>query len=169
MELAICACAPMVVGIPLKIWNAIRIERKLEEQGTAAAGGAAGCAAAADQSALSVQHAELDCFAGAVAAGAGARDDCEAGEYSAGAAEGPRGLCAVSRRTGVHGRLSGYRGGAVWRRKLKVVKEIAEETLDVVVPSMLLQPLIENSIKHGLEPRISGGTMTLRSRIDEGS
>jgi two-component system LytT family sensor kinase len=34
---------------------------------------------------------------------------------------------------------------------------------------MLLQPLIENSIKHGLEPRISGGTVTLRSRItDEG-
>ena len=26
-------CAPIVVGIPLKIWNAIRIERKLEEQG----------------------------------------------------------------------------------------------------------------------------------------
>jgi len=49
--------------------------------------------------------------------------------------------------------------------KLRVVKEIAEETLPVVVPSMLLQPLIENSIKHGLEPRISGGTVTLRSRI----
>jgi two-component system LytT family sensor kinase len=32
---------------------------------------------------------------------------------------------------------------------------------------MLLQPLIENSIKHGLEPRISGGTVTLRSRITE--
>jgi two-component system LytT family sensor kinase len=29
VELAICACAPVVVGIPLKIWNAIRIERKL--------------------------------------------------------------------------------------------------------------------------------------------
>jgi two-component system LytT family sensor kinase len=49
--------------------------------------------------------------------------------------------------------------------KLRVVKEIAEETLDVTVPSMLLQPLIENSIKHGLEPRIGGGTVTLRSRI----
>src|SRR6185437_6726364 len=32
VELAICACAPVVVGIPLKIWNAIRTERKLEEQ-----------------------------------------------------------------------------------------------------------------------------------------
>ena len=49
--------------------------------------------------------------------------------------------------------------------KLRVVKEIADETLPVVVPSMMLQPLIENSIKHGLEPRISGGTVTLRSRI----
>ena len=49
--------------------------------------------------------------------------------------------------------------------KLRVVKEIAEDTLPVVVPSMLLQPLIENSIKHGLEPRIGGGTVTLRSRL----
>jgi two-component system LytT family sensor kinase len=33
---------------------------------------------------------------------------------------------------------------------------------------MILQPLIENSIKHGLEPRISGGTITIRSRLDAG-
>jgi two-component system LytT family sensor kinase len=50
--------------------------------------------------------------------------------------------------------------------KLRVVKEIAPESLDVVVPSMLLQPLIENSIKHGLEPRIGGGSITLRSRVE---
>jgi len=38
-----------------------------------------------------------------------------------------------------------------------------------LVPSILLQPLIENSIKHGLEPRIHGGTITLRSRLQGAS
>ena len=50
--------------------------------------------------------------------------------------------------------------------KLRVIKEIAPETLEFMVPCMLLQPLIENSIKHGLEPRLQGGTVTLRSRIE---
>jgi two-component system LytT family sensor kinase len=50
--------------------------------------------------------------------------------------------------------------------KLKVKKEIDPLTLPILVPSILLQPLIENSIKHGLEPRLHGGTVTLRSRLD---
>jgi len=50
--------------------------------------------------------------------------------------------------------------------KLHVEKDIDPLTLEVLVPSILLQPLIENSIKHGLEPRIHGGTITLRSRLE---
>jgi two-component system LytT family sensor kinase len=49
--------------------------------------------------------------------------------------------------------------------KLKVHKELDPDTLDFIVPSMLLQPLVENSIKHGLAPKIEGGNITLRSRI----
>ena len=55
------------------------------------------------------------------------------------------------------------------REKLRVTKELDPDTMDSLVPSMLLQPLVENSIKHGLAPKIDGGSITLRSRLDEGS
>jgi two-component system LytT family sensor kinase len=47
--------------------------------------------------------------------------------------------------------------------KLRVRKETAPDTLDIVVPSMILQPLVENSIKHGLSRKIGAGTITIRS------
>jgi len=34
----------------------------------------------------------------------------------------------------------------------------------MLVPSMLLQPLVENSIRHGISGKIGGGTITLRAR-----
>jgi two-component system LytT family sensor kinase len=52
--------------------------------------------------------------------------------------------------------------------KLIVRKDIADDTLDAIVPSMILQPLVENSIKHGLSRKIGAGTITLRSRRDQG-
>ena len=46
---------------------------------------------------------------------------------------------------------------------LVVEKRIAPETLDQMVPSMLLQPLVENSIKHGISRKVGGGRITISS------
>ncbi|MGO9269757.1 MAG: sensor histidine kinase, partial [Terriglobia bacterium] len=53
------------------------------------------------------------------------------------------------------------------RDKLKVVKDLDPASLEAMVPSMLLQPLVENCIKHGLSPKVEGGSITLRSRLIE--
>lgn len=55
------------------------------------------------------------------------------------------------------------------REKLQVIKDLDPASLDVMVPSMLLQPLIENSIKHGLSSKIEGGSIFLRSRVNDSS
>src|SRR5438067_67756 len=49
-----------------------------------------------------------------------------------------------------------------------VDKEISPDTLDVVVLSMILQPLIENSIKHGLSRKVGGGRITIRAEVRDG-
>jgi two-component system LytT family sensor kinase len=49
--------------------------------------------------------------------------------------------------------------------KLRFVNETEPDTLDRLIPSMLLQPIIENSIKHGLSSKIEGGVITLRTRL----
>src|ERR1700724_2905722 len=51
------------------------------------------------------------------------------------------------------------------RDKLKVIKDLDPASLEAMVPSMLLQPLVENCIKHGLSPKVEGGSITLRSRV----
>jgi two-component system, LytTR family, sensor kinase len=52
--------------------------------------------------------------------------------------------------------------------KLTIEKAIDPASLDVVLPSMLLQPLVENSIKHGLSPKIGEGRITIRSQRQNG-
>lgn len=52
--------------------------------------------------------------------------------------------------------------------QLRVEKQISPATLDVVVPSLILQPLVENSIKHGLSPKVGGGRITIRSVLRDG-
>jgi two-component system, LytTR family, sensor kinase len=52
--------------------------------------------------------------------------------------------------------------------KLRFVEAVETETLDMLMPSMLLQPLVENSIKHGLSAKVEGGTITLEAKRVEG-
>jgi len=164
VELAICACAPVVVGIPLKIWNAIRIERKLEEQSR--------MLMEARLDALQRQINPHFLFNTLNSITSLVRSKPElAREMIVKLANILRALLkdreAFVPFSDELAFTDDYLDIEVVRfgEKLRVVKEIADETLAVMVPSMLLQPLIENSIKHGLEPRISGGTVTLRSRI----
>jgi two-component system LytT family sensor kinase len=164
VELAICACAPVVVGIPLKIWNAIRIERKLEEQSRLL------MEARLDALQRQINPHFLFNTLNSITSLVRSRPEL-AREMIVKLANILR-VLLKDREAFVPfseelAFTDDYLDIEVVRfgEKLRVVKEIAEETLPVVVPSMLLQPLIENSIKHGLEPRISGGTVTLRSRI----
>ena len=167
VELAICACSPVVVGIPLKIWNAVRIEQKLEEQGRLL------LEARLDALQRQINPHFLFNTLNSIASLIRSKPEL-AREMIVKLGNILRMLLREGEAFVALGEeltfTDDYLDIEVVRfgEKLRVVKEIAADTLDVVVPSMLLQPLIENSIKHGLEPRISGGTVTLRSRIEHG-
>ena len=48
--------------------------------------------------------------------------------------------------------------------RLQVLFDIDPATLSQPIPTLLLQPLIENALKHGLAPRCGGGTLVIASR-----
>lgn len=52
------------------------------------------------------------------------------------------------------------------RARLAVSIDVPEEMLSATFPVMMLQILIENAIKHGLEPKIDGGRIDIRAAVD---
>jgi len=54
------------------------------------------------------------------------------------------------------------------RDKLKIFKELEPSSLEHLVPSMILQPLVENALKHGIADKVEGGSIYLRSRAADG-
>jgi two-component system LytT family sensor kinase len=52
--------------------------------------------------------------------------------------------------------------------KLRFAEMVEPATMDMLIPSMLLQPLVENCIKHGLSAKVEGGTITLEAKLVEG-
>lgn len=166
MEALICLTAVMVVGIPLKIWNNARIELKLEEQQV--------LLLQARMEALQSQINPHFLFNTLNSIASLVRFDPEA------ARDLIVKLASILRRmlrkteAFTHLRdeidfIDDYLSIEVvrfGRDKLRIEKQLDPDTLDAIVPSMILQPLIENSIKHGLAPKIDGGSITVRSRFE---
>jgi two-component system, LytTR family, sensor kinase len=53
--------------------------------------------------------------------------------------------------------------------RLTIQMDIAPETLRARVPNLILQPLVENAIKHGIEPRARPGRIELRAHRHNGT
>jgi len=53
--------------------------------------------------------------------------------------------------------------------RLKVHWDVAGVPPQALVPSLLLQPLLENAVGHGIEPLPDGGTVTIRGRVEAGA
>jgi two-component system, LytTR family, sensor kinase len=51
-----------------------------------------------------------------------------------------------------------------FRDRLTVIFDVQSDTLHALVPNLLLQPLVENAIKHGIGPRPTPGEITVRAR-----
>ena len=166
MQALVWLSAPITVGIALKVWDALRIELKLEEQKR--------LLLEARLDALQRQINPHFLFNTLNSIAALVRSQPElAREMTVKLANILRALLKDHdtyvpfneelKFTDDYLDIEVVRFGA---DKLRVEKEIDPRTLAVLVPSILLQPLIENSIKHGLEPRIHGGTVTVRSRLE---
>jgi len=165
VEAAIYATSLMVIGTQLKIWNSVRIQIKLEEQER--------LLLQARMEALQNQINPHFLFNTLNSVSSLVRFDPDR------ARELIIKLANILRRL-LHSSdsfvplreelefIDNYLDIEVVRfgpDKLRVVKELDPASLDAMVPSMLLQPLIENSIKHGLSSKIDGGSIYLRSRF----
>jgi signal transduction histidine kinase len=53
--------------------------------------------------------------------------------------------------------------------RLRVEAELDEEALECRVPPFVLQPLVENAVRHAVAPRVEGGCVTISARMEGGA
>ena len=56
--------------------------------------------------------------------------------------------------------------GLCYPEKLDIELDFSEESLQYTVPTFLLQPIVENAVIHGLQPKVGSGTLCIRSRVE---
>ncbi len=162
MTIAVIIATVLAIAIPIKIWNSARIEHQLVEQEK--------LLMAARIEALSSQINPHFLFNTLNSISSLIRSKPETARMLIGKLSNLMRQRLKSRnhfvslREELHA-IDQYLDIEVIRfgPQLRVRKEIGPDTLDLIVPSMILQPLIENSIKHGLTAKLGGGTVTLRS------
>jgi two-component system, LytTR family, sensor kinase len=52
--------------------------------------------------------------------------------------------------------------------RLNFTVDVSEDTMSCLVPALLLQPLVENAVRHGIEPRRERGSIVIRARTEKG-
>jgi two-component system LytT family sensor kinase len=163
----VCLTTVLAVAIPIKIWNSARIEHRLEEQEQ--------LLLAARIEALASQINPHFLFNTLTSISSLIRSDPETART------------LIVKLSGLLRRLLRSQDHFVTLReeldaideyldiesmrfgpKLKIEKDISLDVLDVVVPSMILQPLVENSIKHGLSRKVGDGRILIRSHRQNG-
>jgi two-component system LytT family sensor kinase len=162
---AVLVCTVLSVAIPIKIWNSARIEHRLQEQEK--------LLMASRLDALASQINPHFLFNTLASVSSLIRSEPE------------KARTLIVKLSGLLRRLLRSQEHFVTLReeleavdeyldiesirfgpKLKVEKHIDPATLDLIVPSMMLQPLVENSIKHGLSDKLGEGRVTIRSLRD---
>ena len=157
------------LGIPLKIWNNVRLERKLADQEV--------LVVRARLQALSSQINPHFLFNTLNTIASATRTDPEVARMLI------RKLSSILRKLlqeqdhfiplkeelefiDSYLDIESVRFGS---GKLLVEKKVDDDALESYVPSMIIQPLVENAVKHGVGSRLEGGRIIIRARRGLGS
>jgi len=54
-------------------------------------------------------------------------------------------------------------------KRLRVEESISEDVRDIDVPPLILQPVVENAVRHGISPMVDGGTLSIDARLEGGT
>jgi two-component system LytT family sensor kinase len=163
MWIAVLMCTVLSVAIPIKIWNSARIEHRLQEQEK--------LLMASRLDALASQINPHFLFNTLTSISSLTRSQPETARM------------LILKLSGLLRRLLRSQDHFVTLREeleaideyldiesirfgpqLRIEKQIDPATLALIVPSMILQPLVENSIKHGLAQKLGEGRITIRSQ-----